>query len=277
MSRHSLSCIVKERFLSDEEIIEHLVDNATSTVLWTIHRPKRGWYIRLRTPFFPPGVFISLEPLPSSSPYYAEAALAFACRTNALRSLTQHPSDSEATLTNGSRDSVVHSYPPTPPPQGPAVVVQPPSPHSVLAKLDEISLSSAPRLSRPKTTITHFLLTPLSAVQPAEQVSLFSRVISIIKNHAPAKSYSFTLSPVPPPTPALSADQSPVPVPPLAPLLTFYDSTPVWTFRCNSGVIEIDEDRARALGVQPSFYVAVALTYLEFMSERESYLAAAYD
>ena len=51
-------------------------------MLWTVHRPKRGWYLRLRTPAFPPGVFIPLLPLPQTSPHYAEAALSFACRMN---------------------------------------------------------------------------------------------------------------------------------------------------------------------------------------------------
>ncbi|KAH9887017.1 hypothetical protein C8Q73DRAFT_813012 [Cubamyces lactineus] len=297
----------KERFLSDDEILEHIVDNETSTLLWTIHRPKRGWYIRVRSPSFPPGVFISLLPLPQTSPYYAEAALSFACRTNLPRSapssdtrpspFTKHSTDSEVTLTNGSRDSV-HSYPPTPP-QGPAVVISPPSPRSVHAKLDSVSLSPPTqqrRLPRPtvQSAVTHFILTPHSHAhvpQPTQPTSLLTRLMAVIKNNAPSHSYSFTLSPLPSApmpqslplsptgtTPGPSAG-SPVAANPLTPtpLLTFHDRTPVWTARCSSGLIELDERQVRILGVEPAFYVAVALTYLEFLQERESYLVAAYD
>ncbi|EIW56796.1 uncharacterized protein TRAVEDRAFT_151424 [Trametes versicolor FP-101664 SS1] len=309
----------KERFLSDDEIIEHIVDNETSTLLWTIHRPKRGWYIRVRAPSFPPGVFISLTPIPQTSPYHAEAALSFACRTNLPATPTSPPSrtrpsiitnfstDSDATLTNGSRDSM-HSYPPTPP-QGPSIVVNPPSPRSVHAKLDSVSLSPTLRPQRrpaPPTVqsaVTHFVLTPHSRAhipEQVQQVSIFTRLMSVIKNNAPSHSYSFTLSPIPSaPLPA------PTPAPPTSPtseveprliagaeagagtsdgnpltpvpLLTFHDRTPVWTAHCNSGLIELDERQVRVLGVEPAFYIALALTYLEFLQERESYLVAAYD
>lgn len=292
-----------------------------------MHRPKRGWYIRVRSPSFPPGVFISLLPLPQTSPYYAEAALSFACRTNLPRSapssdarpspFTKHSTDSEITLTNGSRDSV-HSYPPTPP-QGPAVVISPPSPRSVHAKLDSVSLSPPTQQRRlPRATVqsavTHFILTPHSHAhvpQPTQPTSLLTRLMAVIKNNAPSHSYSFTLSPLPsaptPQSPPLSptgagttsgsSAGSPVVANPLTPtpLLTFHDRTPVWTARCSSGLIELDERQVRILGVEPAFYVAVALTYLEFLQEREvsgrpvvlqrdadgallqSYLVAAYD
>ncbi|KAI0920277.1 hypothetical protein AcW1_002064 [Taiwanofungus camphoratus] len=289
----------KERFLADEEIIEHLVDNATSTILWTIHRPKRGWYIRLRTPSFPPGMFIPLLPLPQSSPYQTDAALSFACRTNppsySLSNSPQQPFsppkgslDSDVTLTDSHRDNVVHSYPPTPPPLTPTVIVRPPSPRSVHAKLEEIDLEASSSRIQPRQTsrapVTHFLLTPHSTAhvpKPTEKVSIFTRVVSAFKNNVPSHSYSFTLSPLPStPTAASSSSAehhtnsvSATPVP----LLTFHDRTPVWTVRCSSGCLEIDKTQVRSLGVDMSFYVAVALTYLEFLSERESYLAALND
>ncbi|EMD32844.1 hypothetical protein CERSUDRAFT_99212 [Gelatoporia subvermispora B] len=303
----------KERFLADDEIIEHVVENATSTITWSIHRPKRGWYIRLRAASFPPGVFIVLTPVPQSSPYHAEAALTFPCRTNAppsvSRSLTDSPRaslttkgslDSDATLTDGQRDSVVHSYPPTPPAQTPpAVVVHPPSPRSVHAKLDELELadsdtapsassasapSSSSSRSRPRparVALTHFLLTPHAHAHVPEQrarMSVLTRVLATLKNHTPSYSYSFTLSPlpaVPPGSPGPADTQQEVPTP--TPLLTFHDRTPVWAVGSTTGVIEVDALRTRALGVETSFYVAVALTYLEFLGDRESYLAAIAD
>ncbi|KAI0826514.1 hypothetical protein BC628DRAFT_236937 [Trametes gibbosa] len=299
----------KERFLSENEILEHIVENGTSTLLWTIHRPKRGWYIRVRAPSFPPDVFISLTPIPQTSPYHAEAALSFACRTNLPATpsspplgrrpsaITNHSTDSDVTLTDGIRESL-HSYPPTPP-QGPSIVINPPSPRSVHAKLDSVSLSpklgpKPPRRPPPPTVqsaVTHFVLTPHSHAhipEPVQPVSLLTRLMSAIKNNAPSHSYSFTLSPIPSaPLPAVAAaadplvspvipgsaagtgdETSPNPLTP-TPLLTFHDRTPVWTAHCNSGLIELDERQVRVLGVEPAFYVAVALTYLEFMQERE--------
>ena len=64
-----------------------------------------------------------------------------------------------------------------------------------------------------------------------------------------------------------SSNAAPVPVP--TPLLTYHDRTPVWTAGSTHGLLEVDQGRERELGIQPSFYVAVALTYLEFLTERE--------
>ncbi|KAF7964559.1 hypothetical protein HWV62_5690, partial [Athelia sp. TMB] len=54
------------------------------------------------------------------------------------------------------------------------------------------------------------------------------------------------------------------------PLLTFHDHTPILTVRSVTGLLEIEEQDARLLGVETSFWVAVALTYLEFLEEREA-------
>ncbi|KIP06571.1 hypothetical protein PHLGIDRAFT_452655 [Phlebiopsis gigantea 11061_1 CR5-6] len=260
----------KERFLSDDEIVEHVVENATSTLQWSIHRPKRGWYIHIRSPSFPPGVHISLTPLPQSSPYHAEAALSFSCRTNApptypgtaagSSALPKTSTDSDDTLTT---DPAPHSYPPTPP-TNPAVRVHPPSPRSVHARLVSIP---------PAAPITSFVLTPHSLAHvPVAQPSLFGRVVAALKNHVPSHSLSFTLSPLPVGSPDTEA---PPPTP--EPLLTYHDRTPVWTARTIHGVLELDAHRAQEIGVQTSFHVAVALTYLEFLMDRESFLAATAD
>ncbi|KAM5538741.1 hypothetical protein V8D89_007463 [Ganoderma adspersum] len=298
----------KERFLTDDEILEHIVDNATSTIIWTVHRPKRGWYIRLRPPSFPPGVFIPLLPLPQTSPYFADAALSFSCRTSLPPTrppaLTQHSTDSEVTLTDGATPREQHSYPPTPPAH-PVVFVNPPSPRSVHAKLNSVSLSPPPLRSPVQSAVTHFVVSPRTLAPPAEQAaqaSILSRLFMVIKSNAPSHDYSFTLAPIPgaptasatmvvgsPTSPVASGPASPGAGRPgqpgagtdgtlaPAPLLTFHDRTPVWTARCSSGLIELDEGQCRVLGVDPVFYVAVALTYLEFLEERESYLVAAHD
>jgi hypothetical protein len=69
---------LKERFLEEEEIIEHFVvstytsvfgfltstvtmvkHNESQRIQWTMHRPRNGWYIRIRSPAFPPGKCIA--------------------------------------------------------------------------------------------------------------------------------------------------------------------------------------------------------------------------
>ncbi|GJE89091.1 hypothetical protein PsYK624_051830 [Phanerochaete sordida] len=270
---------LKERFLGDEEIIEHVVENATSTIQWTIHRPKRGWYLRIRAPTFPPGSYITLTPVPQSSPYHADAALTFACRTNPP---SEHPGSARASVSSPkpsiesdatlAGDASPHSYPPTPP-TNPTVRILPPSPRSVQAKLAEI-----PEARPAAQVVTPFILTPHSTahVPTNTQLSVFARVMAALKNHAPSHDMSFTLSPVPKVSQE-EASSSTAPVPTPVPLLTYHDRTPAWTVGSTFGVLEVDLRRERELGVQPSFYVAIALTYLEFLEERESFLAAATD
>ncbi|KAF9239411.1 hypothetical protein BU15DRAFT_74568 [Melanogaster broomeanus] len=205
----------KERFLFDEEIIEHVVHNPTSTISWIIHRPKRGWYIRIRSPTFPPGVFIPLLPVPRSSPDFTDAALTFSCRTNAyaLPLLMAEASRAKSSSDSGASSSTtIHSYPPSPP--AAPINIAPPSPQSISAKLDEIGLVPTDNLKRAPqptpTKITEFLLAPHSSAHV-------------------------------------------------------------------TGLLEIDRAEERMLGIDPSFWIAVALTYLEFLEERESYLAALSD
>ncbi|KAG6844307.1 hypothetical protein H0H87_007877 [Tephrocybe sp. NHM501043] len=276
----------KERFLSDEEIIEHVVHNPTSTLCWTIHRPKRGWYIRVRAPSFAPGVFIPFIPVPRTSPHYADAALSFGSRTNVPAAAPEpEPQPDRPSI------SSVHSYPPTPP----ALVVQPPSPKSVEAKLEEIPKKGRPpRLGKPVTQATQFVLAPHSTqvVQPTSN-SFFARALSVIKNNRPSHSNSFTLSRLPPavslfsPPPSYSSSAaltSPTetsrlstPMTSLSPVLVFHDLTPILTVGSFTGLLEIEKAEEQLLGVDLSFWIAVALTYLEFLEERESYLAALND
>lgn len=254
-------------------------ENATSTLCWTIHKPKRGWYIRIRAPSFPPGAFIALAPVPSTSPFHAEAALSFASRTNLpRRSLPSTTKSSMETIRSGSDATVVHAYPPTPP--VPVVNVQPPSPRSVHQRLDELSPANRPR--RPPTTVTQFIFTPHSTphVPHPEPASFFVRALSAFRNSKPSHSSSFTLCPLPePPASAVMSESDSAsphaqrhptiqPTAP-APLLTFHDRTPIFTVRSTTGLLEIDGAMERELGVDRSFWIAVSLAYMEFLGERE--------
>ena len=279
--------------------------NATGTICWTIHRPLRGWYIRIRSPMFPPGVFIPLTPVPSTAPYHAEGALSFKSQTNIAITSASRASESGRESTSSTRDesasSSIHSYPPTP--TGAVINVQPPSP----LPSSPADRPSPPQLKisnrRPQSQITQFILAP-SSIPPTHQqpvnTSIFARALSVLKNHRPSHSNSFTLSRVlPPKMSATSGTATPPPpyasnasltneiVQPIAaavqtalqqqesepllqaPLLVFHDRTPVLMVRSLTGMIEVDESEERALGVETSFWIAVALTYLEFLEERE--------
>ncbi|KAF9516727.1 hypothetical protein BS47DRAFT_1340619 [Hydnum rufescens UP504] len=62
----------------------------------------------------------------------------------------------------------------------------------------------------------------------------------------------------------------------IPPVLTFTDTTSLLIGSgVASGIIELDHGVARALGVEPSWWIAVALAYVEFLDERDAYLAAA--
>ncbi|KAJ7585155.1 hypothetical protein C8J56DRAFT_143326 [Mycena floridula] len=259
----------KERYLTDTEIVEHVVHNATTKLCWTIHRPIRGWYIRIRAPVFPPGVFIPLIPVPYTSPHHTEAALSFQSQTSIpapLRPLTTVP-DSPS----------VHSYPPSSPPP---VIIHPPSPTSNTVELDRTA-QKKPKLL-PSTQVSEFILSLYSIIPENKQpVGLFQRALQVMRSHAPSHSNSFVLARIgSPPAPPPYAPDSPIPASSSsvgAPFLTFHDRTPVLTVRSLTGYLEIDQNEERLLGVETSFWITIALTYLEFLEERESYLAALSD
>ncbi|KAF8637130.1 hypothetical protein AX17_003034 [Amanita inopinata Kibby_2008] len=295
----------KERYLGDEEIIEHLIHNPSKTVCWTIHRPKRGWYIRLRHPSFHPGASIPFVPLPPSSPYHVDGALSFTSRTDvphhvATPSVGSNKQFDIQDNAGTSSPTNLHSYPPTPPTV--SVVIHPPSPEPDSTPKDADVKNQAK--ATPRTTpsgsprpmqVTQFILAPHSVAPQTTDASssFFSRALSALKNHRPSHSRSFTLSRIPPPIhnsppppytsqstltltssePKTEADT----IQPLKPFLVLHDRTPVLTVGSFTGLIELDQVEERMFGVDRSFWIAVALTYLEFLEQRESYLVAAAD
>jgi hypothetical protein len=240
----------------------------------------------LRSPRFPQNVFIPLLPVTQSSPYHLPGSLKFSCRTNVvpashpnsplsipspsphLPGVSSHSStDSDVTLTDG-QFSPTHTYPPAPTP--PSAVVSPPSPSAVHAKLNQ--------LARPRVMVSQFILLPhthAAATTPASE-GLVSRALRALKNSAPAHSNSFTLCPLPdgpPPTPEASHHHHHSHLSRsafgLAPLLTFEDTTPVFSVSSSTGAFEIHLDEIERLGVDLAFWIAVALAYGEFVGDRE--------
>ena len=263
-------------------------------MLWEIHRPLRGWYIRLRAPSFPRNVFVSLTPVPPSSPYHSPASLKFSCRTNIVASST-HPAsasqsssssprvpgtthsstDSDATLTEvlTGQFSPTHTYPPAPTP--PSVVVSPPSPSVVHAKLNQLA---QPRPRQTQSVVTQFILSPHCHATPVSE-GLFSRALRVLRNNGPTHTNSFSLSPLPkePPPPApenaghhhMSFSNISQVVPGQVPLLIFHDTTPVFSVSSSTGIFEIHLDEVSKLGVDLGFWIAIALAFGEFLGDRE--------
>ena len=249
--------------------------NPSSTICWTIHRPLRGWYIRIRSPSFPPGVFIPLTPVPPNSPHYAEAALGF-------RSRTSLPSAKDTTVpvrtSEGASTSTVHSYPPTPP-SLPLLVLRPPSPPTSPPSSSKDPLPDTPRpksSSWASTSVSEFVIAPY--LPSASAPSLFSRIVSAMRDYDTLGSNSFTISRIansspPPRRPGGAAtDLAPSMTAPMSvkclPLVTFRDRTSFLTARSMSGFLEIDQAEESLLGVDASFWVTVALTYLDFLNDR---------
>lgn len=186
-----------------------------------------------------------------------------------------------------SSSSSIHSYPPTP---TASISIRPPSPKN---EADSSEPKPKKSLRRPpksvSSQITQFLLAAHSS-QPVEQPetsSFFARALSVLKSHRPSHSNSFSLSrvvptlPTSPPPPyasmvsiAVQPNQSSIAIlEPQShihtPLLVFHDRTPVLTVRSLTGLIEIDKAEEGLIGVETSFWIAVALTYLEFLEERQ--------
>ena len=207
---------------------------------------------------------------------------------------TESPNEPESELKQSqdpdvaSSSSGVHSYPPS------SAMPSPSPPVSLFPASQITQFILAPSSSPP------------AQVDEAESsnMSFFSRALSVIKSHRPSRSNSFTLCRVlhppkrdgvsspPPPyrsnASVSSVEQVPTPFPPLpdmattspghfqqsqrilnSPLLVFHDQTPLLTIRSLTGLIELNQGEEQTLGVDTSFWVAIALTYLEFLEERE--------
>ncbi|KAG8931512.1 hypothetical protein FRC02_002637 [Tulasnella sp. 418] len=267
---------MQERLLTETEIVEMLKVAGEGRLLWSTHKPLEGWYIRLKSPLLPPHFSIPLLPYSSQSsspnnPTFTgmevpEGSMTFSCRTQADMSRVAVPpkkSDHEAAAAASNE----HSYPPAPSPVRSLRDSISAASVSSSSRLDdtlspiprESSTTSSPGPSRSPSQITHFLISPhlppTSHQNPAESSS--SKIFGVIQRMftgGVGKSFSIQ-------TPALP------------PILRFHDTTPVLSVR-TTGVIELDEGVARVLGVDLSFYIAMALAFLEYLSDKEAYLAA---
>ncbi|KAF8152704.1 hypothetical protein K438DRAFT_1864431 [Mycena galopus ATCC 62051] len=108
-------------------LIEHLVHNETRRIHWTMHRPRNGWYIRIRSLAFQPGAFIL--PLPNSPTCPARSCLSRArMRLYYMRRPRYScPLALEHVLIHARRRYEPADSPPTPTASAPSLVVHPPT------------------------------------------------------------------------------------------------------------------------------------------------------
>lgn len=129
--------------------------------------------------------------------------------------------------------------------------------------------------------ISHFVLTPTSRhrvrhandEQRRPAPSLLARILPSALHEPKMNSYTsaFELDVRPPQSeasPVVPERAVAVPPPRAPPLLTFLDETPVFSVR-TTGTIELNAKLEARLGVERSFWIAVALAYLEFLEERD--------
>ncbi|KAG9028478.1 hypothetical protein FRB95_006420 [Tulasnella sp. JGI-2019a] len=306
----------QERTLSETEIIDSLIEKATGRTTWTVHRPIHGWYIKFRSPAFPENFFIPLTPYSSKAHAalfpgidVSEGSFTFACRTTPIDILLR-PAATPPTPSSS------HSYPPSPsgssypphPAPSPRDSVTSTSSTATLvenktANEESGAASSTIQLPtrrppqprpQPQSQITHFLITPdpslaypLSMEQEMRQQQqgkahhrvsgLFS---SLSQKLVGATKRSFTIR-VPSnskPTTALDSQMFVDRPPAMLTLLTFHDTTPTFTLGSpTSGMLELDDGIARLLGVDRGFYVAVCLAFLQFLEDKQGYIAASND
>ena len=92
----------------------------------------------------------------------------------------------------------------------------------------------------------------------------------MFRNNSPAYTNSFSLSPLPDDPPSSPGEHvhhhQHLHFPPL---LTFEDTTPVFSVGSSTGVFEIHLDYIEKFGVDLGFWIAVALAYGEFLGDRE--------
>ncbi|KZV83857.1 hypothetical protein EXIGLDRAFT_777151 [Exidia glandulosa HHB12029] len=294
----------KERTLHENEVVESVFQNTTPPSLrWSIHTPKRGWYLRLRSPAFPPGAFVHVKPVAAGpGAEVVVGTLQFGCQTFVFdyaellagtpRSSLSQPRRDHNPATDSPSLQPLASSSSTPTlnePEPEARHSYPPTPSHEASQPDLLSVPSKPkprpRPPPPPMQISQFVLTPTSRhrVRQANdevqhtQPSLLSRILPSALHEPKANSYTsaFELDVRPPQQQPQHVPDRGVAVPPPRPppLLTFLDETPVFSVR-TTGTIELNPKLEARLGVERSFWITIALAYLEFLEERDAFLAS---
>ena len=125
-------------------------------------------------------------------------------------------------------------------------------------------------------TLPFLLSTDLMAPSAEPKATtFFGRVLDIFKGKNSDFSSSFVLASIgdsvrfSQPDDVLHPAQGTTQNPPYVTMLTYRDQTPLFTFRSTTGLLQIDSGLERQSDVDISFWIAVTLTYLDYLHDRE--------
>ncbi|CAE6511608.1 unnamed protein product [Rhizoctonia solani] len=279
----------KTRTLTLHEVIDEL--HAGSELAYSIHRPTRGWYIRIKSHgHVPLAIDLIPDPLVDTTRPDADSALIFTLPGTGKGKERESVGSSLA-------DQDEYSFPPTPPIRSPppkkrksdgkpsSLLSEPSSPTSA-AHTDPLrspdpppstGIKLQPRLQPPQPTTTLlFSPTPPPKISssPTFSRAFASGLLRVVTNtifSPPRRSFSLfarssggiTLST----TPVLESG----PRLALEKVLEYEDTTPVFSVSQMTGVVTVLNSGYGDSGL----LVACAMAYLDFLSEREGYIAAA--
>ncbi|KAM0751986.1 hypothetical protein T439DRAFT_324083 [Meredithblackwellia eburnea MCA 4105] len=258
----------RRRNLVEDEIVSTVFDSSQMP-RWSIHRPTTGWYLVLRSPSLPPGSFVSLKPSTKESPEHF---------TFHIRSVLNFPSDREEAARSSANSKRTSTRIDVPPPalSVPDGVEDPLSAGSqadLLASSTGSNDSSSPTKADSSTSAPSELSPPLR--EPSKSHFLLSP-------HLPAHTHRQSSSPFSISRfTSLFADRG----------TTFsctwlderdaevlrYEDAPGLFSLATHGSLYLNVDLINMTGMEPSFWVAIACAYLEFLEEREAWEAANKD
>ncbi|CAE7230747.1 unnamed protein product [Rhizoctonia solani] len=275
----------KSRTLTLHEVVDEL--HAGAELAYSIHRPTRGWYIRVKAHGKQPLVVDLLpDPLVDTTQPDADSALVF-----------HIPGKGKERESVGSSlaDQDEYSFPPTPPIRSPprkkrepgakpdSLLSEPSSPTSA-AHTDPLRSPDPPqpptklqpRLSPQPTTTLVFSPTPPPKIPsgPSFSRAFASGLLRVVTNtifSPPRRSFSLyarsSSGMMSATTPVLESG----PQFALEKVLEYEDTTPVLSVSQMTGVVTVLNGGYGNTGL----LVACAMAYLDFLAEREGYIAAA--
>ncbi|KAJ1300796.1 hypothetical protein OPQ81_002436 [Rhizoctonia solani] len=278
----------KTRTLTVHEVIDEL--HAGSELAYSIHRPTRGWYIRVKSYTKPPLVVDLIpDPLVDTTQPDADSTLMFA-----MPGVGKGKERESVGSSLAEQDE--YSFPPTPPIRSPppkkrqsdakpgSLLSEPSSPTSA-AHTDPLRSPDPPQLPAPKlqprlqpqpSTILLFTPAPPPKVpaNPSFSRAFASGLLRAVTNtifSPPRRSFSLSARSSGAIGPATTPGLESGPRMALEKVLEYEDTTPVFSVSQMTGVITTLNGGFGNTGL----LVACAMAYLDFLSEREAYIASA--
>ncbi|KAH8928975.1 hypothetical protein BT69DRAFT_1315936 [Atractiella rhizophila] len=256
---------IKTRELVEDEIVSSVIDEESSLALWTIHRPIRGWYLRLRRS----QSLLSSAP-PSNTNSYIALSPSRQQPTSLSFTISSSSQTNQTSLHGHSKSlSLTSSLSPLPLSPNPSLPIQ-----------RHVSSSPSTPLQNPTSTFSppqnptilvngkekrtrSFMLSPETA-EPQEVYKTFNplRVVRDLWNwKEKEKGLSFVIM-----------EEGRI-------IGRFEDRPKLWS-TTTEGTLFLEVPAIESLGAagreteEESMWIAVCMAYLEFLEDRDAYHAA---